>query len=210
MALLTQLTGAGALVVTATSAIPQTVRIVRVRSTAGVSAAWAVLGAVSTAAWTVYAISQELWWTAIADALACAGYTAILWVLNSHGSRPNPAIAAGWTAVFVLAYATAGFGGFGAVLAVAFVIQVTPSLWTAYREPNPVGSSITTWYLGMTDGVLWAAYGTLEHDGPVALYGLIALTSGVLMVTRLKYTARDRNSTRRPRCETSAPRSRFG
>ena len=45
MNLLTQLIGAAALVATAITVVPQTVRIVRVKSTVGVSPAWAVLGA---------------------------------------------------------------------------------------------------------------------------------------------------------------------
>ena len=49
--------------------------------------------------------------------------------------------------VFAAAGAVAGQAGLGALLTAAFVLQVTPSLWTAYRTARPTGISSGTWLL---------------------------------------------------------------
>ena len=41
--------------------------------------------------------------------------------------------------VFAAAGAVAGQAGLGALLTAAFLLQVTPSLWTAYRTARPTG-----------------------------------------------------------------------
>lgn len=41
----------------------------------------------------------------------------------------------------------AGRTGRAALLTAAFILQVTPSLWTAYRTLHPTGVSCRTWLL---------------------------------------------------------------
>lgn len=165
-----ELVGAAALVGTAVLVVPQTVRMIRVRSTAGVSAVWAMLGVVSTGAWTAYAGGRGLWWVMTADALACVGYLSSVYVLAQHGSSPDLAAGGAWLAVFTAAYLAAGLDGVGAVLSVAFVVQVAPSLWTAYRRSDLNGASALTWGMTMVEGALWFTYGTLVYDNAVTIY----------------------------------------
>ena len=179
------LLGAVALLVTAIAVIPQTVRLLRVGSTQGVSPTWAMLGAVSTAVWTAYTAARGLWWASVADALSCGGYVVTVVLLARHGEPARILAGLGWFAVFVAAGLVARLDGVGAVLAVAFIVQVTPSLWTAYRTLDLVGASLATWLLVFVEGVLWFAYGIGVADGAVIAFGAIAATTGILMSLRI-------------------------
>jgi hypothetical protein len=51
----------------------------------------------------------------------------------------------------------------------AFVVQVTPSLWAAYRTPRPSGASAGTWALILGELACFLAYGV--HQGDPRLIG---------------------------------------
>lgn len=187
-----ELVGAAALVVTAIAVLPQVLRILRVRSTAGVSPVWAMLGVVSTAAWVVYTGARGLWWATVADALSCLAYTATVVVLARNGVRPRYLAGALWLSVFVLGYLAGGLSGMGAVLAIAFLIQVGPSIWTAYRTTDLLGASLGTWLLTCTEGALWGFYGLIKGDLAVIVFGAMALVASLLMVFRIQWGAKRR------------------
>lgn len=181
-----EVVGAAALVVTAIAVLPQTVRMIRVGSTAGVSPVWAMLGAVSTGVWTTYTAARGLWWATIADALACLSYVSAVVVLGRRGVSPRLGAGALWLAVFVTSYLAVGLGGVGTVLAFAFIVQVAPSIWTAYRSSDLLGASIVTWRLTLAEGVLWFTYGSAKGDAAIVAFGLFAAIAGMLMIVRIR------------------------
>jgi uncharacterized protein with PQ loop repeat len=186
--------GAAAMVVTAVAVLPQLVRILRVRSTAGVSPVWAMLGVVSTGAWTAYTAARGLWWATLADALSCLAYTAAVVVLARNGVRPRYVAGALWLCVFIVSYVVGGLSGVGAVLAVAFLIQVAPSIWTAYQSEDLRGASLGTWLLTCTEGALWGFYGLVKGDLAVLAFGLFAVFASLLMILRIRWWGRQRSS----------------
>jgi len=196
-----EVVGAAALVVTAIAVIPQTARMIRTRSTAGVSPVWAMLGAVSTGVWTAYTAARGLWWATAADALACLSYVSAVVVLARHGVGPRLTAGALWLAVFVISYLAADLAGVGIVLAFAFIVQVAPSIWTAYRSGDLSGASIVTWRLTLAEGVLWFSYGWMKGDAAVVAFGLFAAIASVLMISRISRYAT--NQTRVP-CSRAA------
>jgi uncharacterized protein with PQ loop repeat len=185
---LVEVVGAAALVTTAVAVLPQARRIIRVRSTAGVSPVWAILGVVSTAAWVVYTAFRGLWWATVADALSCAAYTMTVVMLARHGERPRLVAGALWLSVIVFANVLGGLDGLGVVLAIAFLVQVSPSLWTAYRSIDLHGASLSTWMLTCAEGALWATYGAANNDRAVVAFGLVAFSASVLMCLRIRWS----------------------
>jgi hypothetical protein len=49
--------------------------------------------------------------------------------------------------------------GLGTLLAAASIVQVTPSLWTAYRTAHPTGISQGTWALVFGELSCWLTFG---------------------------------------------------
>ena len=121
--------------------VPQVLKFRATRDTAGVSWAWATLTCLNNAAWLAY-FALEHYWTALvpsSSATALAGTLAILLCVKDRpGLRPSVATSiAAWAAMLVAAYLILGRTGLGALLTVAFVVQVAPSIWTAYRTERP-------------------------------------------------------------------------
>ncbi len=106
-----EVVGGAALVVTAIAVIPQTARMIRTRSTAGVSPVWAMLGVVSTGVWTAYTAARGLWWATVADALSCLSYVSSVVVLARHGVSPRIGAGLIWFAVFVAGYIAGDLAG---------------------------------------------------------------------------------------------------
>ena len=66
----------------------------------------------------------------------------------------------------------------------SFGVMLAPSLWTAYRTPDPSGVSPGTWWLGFTEGFLWGIYGWHHADAGILSFAIIAVVGSLLMVAR--------------------------
>src|SRR5436309_4169820 len=119
--------------------LPQIRKFWATGDTAGASPSWAALTSVNNAAWIAY-FTMSRYWTALvpsSSATLLAGTLAVMLIRRRPpGARPSALIGA-WAITLAAAGATAGRAGLGALLTAAFLLQVTPSLWTAYRTARP-------------------------------------------------------------------------
>src|SRR5262245_15520306 len=129
--------------------LPQLRKLAVTGDAAGVSWSWGVLTAVNNAAWLAYFTLSAYWVALIPSASATILATTLPVMLTRRGrARHRPAIAIGaWAALLAGAFAVAGRAGLGALLTAAFTLQVTPSIWAAYRTARPTGIATGTWLL---------------------------------------------------------------
>jgi hypothetical protein len=90
----------------------------------------------------------------------------------------------GWTAGLLVAVAVGGRAGLGTLLAAASIVQVTPSIWTAYRTTRPTGISRGTWALVLGELSCWLAFGLGKSDHRLIALGATGVTAAVLMLIR--------------------------
>ena len=172
--------------------LPQIRKLRATRDTAGVSWSWATLTSLNNAAWIAYFALQHYWAALIpaSSATSLAGTLAILLSLRGQ-AKLRPSIMIGtWAAMLVTAYLILGRTGLGALLTAAFVVQVTPSIWTAYRTPRPTGLSAATWLLILGELSCWLTFGLHESDTRLITLGLTGVTASALMLARIHRTAR--------------------
>jgi uncharacterized protein with PQ loop repeat len=94
---------------------------------------------------------------------------------------------AAWFAYFALA----GRAGLGTLLTAAFILQVTPSIWTAYRTDHPTGVSRGTWLLILGELSCWTIFGLHASDPRLLTLGLTGVTASALMLHRIRRTTGD-------------------
>jgi uncharacterized protein with PQ loop repeat len=176
--------------------LPQIRKLAATRDTTGLSWSWAALTSVNNAAWLCY-FTLARYWTALipsSSATLLAGTLAVL--LTRQGqARPRPAVLiATWAAMLAAAYGLAGRTGLGTLLTAAFILQVTPSIWTAYRTPNPTGVSAGTWLLILGELTCWLAFGLHKPDPRLIALGATGVTASTLMLTRIHQTSATRQA----------------
>jgi uncharacterized protein with PQ loop repeat len=189
-------------IVAALFAVPQFgPQIHKVRSsddTAGLSWSWAALTSVNNAAWMVYfTLSHYL--TALvpaASATSLAGGLAVMLARHRRPSRRTMALITVWVATLTAAFASAGRAGLGTMLAAAFFVQVTPSVWTAYRSRDSSGISPGTWALILAEVSCWLVYGIHRAEPRLIGLGLTGVAASLLMLARVARTPHHR--TKRP------------
>ena len=178
--------------------LPQIRKLRATRDTAGVSWSWAALTCVNNAAWIAY-FTLEHYWTALipsSSATFLAGALALLLTVRGRASlqsspvrgraslRPSLLIGA-WAALLVTAYLVAGRAGLGVLLTAAFAVQVTPSIWTAYRTARPTGVSSGTWLLILGELTCWMIFGLYKSDPRLITLGVTGVTASALMLARI-------------------------
>ena len=172
--------------------LPQIRKLRATRDTAGVSWSWATLTSLNNAAWIAYFALQHYRAALIpaSSATSLAGTLTILLSLRGQ-AKLRPSILIGtWAAMLVTAYLILGRTGLGALLTAAFVVQVAPSIWTAFRTPCPTGISAGTWLLILGELSCWLAFGLHESDPRLIALGLTGVTASALMLARIYRTAR--------------------
>jgi uncharacterized protein with PQ loop repeat len=172
--------------------VPQIVKFRATGDTAGVSWSWATLTSINNAAWIAY-FALEHYWTALvpsSSATFLAGTLAVLLSLRGQ-ARLRPVILISiWATMLVTGYLLLGRAGLGALLTVAFAVQVAPSILTAYRTANPTGISSGTWLLIFGELSCWLIFGLHESDPRLIALGLTGVTASTLMLARIRRTAR--------------------
>lgn len=172
--------------------LPQIHKLRATRDTAGVSWAWATLTCLNNAAWIAY-FALEHYWTALVPSCSATVLAGTLAVLLSIKGRPQPRPAiliSVWAAMLVAAYLVLGRTGLGALLTAAFVVQVTPSIWTACRAERPTGVSAGTWLLILGELSCWLTFGLYKSDPRLITLGLTGMTASTIMLTRIHRASR--------------------
>jgi uncharacterized protein with PQ loop repeat len=167
--------------------LPQLVAVWRSGDVAGVSWSWAALTSISNGAWIVYFTASRLW-TALVPAIAATVLAGVLAVLIGRHAAVKPsaaAIAGGWTALLTLTWFAAGAVGLGTLLTASFVLQVTPSVWAAYRTSRPTGISRGTWLLILGELFCWGVFGLHIADPRLAVLGWTGVVASLLVLARV-------------------------
>jgi uncharacterized protein with PQ loop repeat len=177
--------------------LPQLRKLRRTNDTAGVSWPWAALTSVNNAAWFAY-FALSAYWTALVpscSATLLAAALAVMLARRGQATAPTAALVGAWAALLAAALAVAGRSGLGTLLTAAFVLQVTPSLWTAYRTAWPTGIAPGTWLLVFGELSCWASFGLHRSDPRLIVLGCTGVGASLLMLARIRRTTAVQRST---------------
>jgi uncharacterized protein with PQ loop repeat len=171
--------------------LPQIRKLAATRDTAGISWSWATLTSINNAAWIAY-FALARYGTALVPSSAAtllAGTLAVMLTRRGRARARPSALICTWAAMLVTGYGIAGRAGLGTLLTAAFILQVTPSIWTAYRTPRPTGVSAGTWALILGELSCWLSFGLHESDPRLITLGVSGVTASALMLTRIRRAA---------------------
>jgi uncharacterized protein with PQ loop repeat len=172
--------------------LPQILKLRATNETSGVSWSWATLTSANNAAWFLYFMLSG-YWTALVPASSATLLAGILSLVLARrgraGWRAGGWIGA-WVALLAAASAVAGQAGLGTLLTAAFLLQVIPSLVSAYRTSRPSGVSAGTWLLILGELSCWTIFGLHELDPRLTTLGLTGVTASILMLVRLRHANR--------------------
>jgi uncharacterized protein with PQ loop repeat len=173
--------------------LPQLLKLRATDDTAGVSWSWATLTSVNNAAWFAY-FALASYWTALVPASSAtllAGVLATMLARRGQAKARPAVLVSGWVALLVAGFTVAGRTGLGTLLTVAFVLQVIPSLWTAYRTAHLTGVAAGTWLLILGELSCWTIFGVHQADPRLITLGLTGVTASALMLARICRTSRN-------------------
>jgi hypothetical protein len=119
------------------------------------------------------------------SATLAAGTLAAMLTLRGRAQLRAVVLIGGWAALLVGAYAIAGRVGLGTLLTAAFALQVTPSIWTAYRTEHPTGIAPATWVLILCELTCWTLFGLHRSDARLIALGVTGVTASALMLGRI-------------------------
>jgi uncharacterized protein with PQ loop repeat len=180
--------------------LPQIIKLRRTEDTVGVSWPWAALTSVNNAAWLAY-FAYSRYWTALAassSATLLAGALATMLAGRGQAKAWPAGLISSWAVLLAAAFTVAGRAGLGMLLTAAFVLQVTPSIWTAYRTDRPTGISQGTWALILGELSCWTTFGVHKSDPRLMILGFTGIAASLLMLARIRRTTETERS-RAPR-----------
>jgi uncharacterized protein with PQ loop repeat len=170
--------------------LPQILKLRATKDTEGVSWSWATLTSVNNAAWIAY-FAFSGYWTALvpsSSATVLAGALATMLALRGQAKARPAVLISVWASLLTLGFAVAGRTGLGALLTSAFILQVTPSIWTAYRTDRPTGISRGTWMLIFGELSCWTIFAVYKSDPRLLVLGVTGVAASVLMLARIHRT----------------------
>jgi hypothetical protein len=155
-----------------------------------VSWSWAALTSVNNAAWLGY-FALSGFWTALVPAISAtllSGLLAVVLARHCGGISKRPLVLVSvWAVVLITAVAVSGRTGLGAALAVAFLLQVTPSVWTVYRSRDTAGVCRGTWLLIFGELLCLGVFGIHEADPRLIVLGATGVVASLLVLARVSW-----------------------
>jgi uncharacterized protein with PQ loop repeat len=172
--------------------LPQVLRLRATHDATGISWSWAALTSVNNAAWIAYFVLSG-YWTALIPAGSVTVLAGVLTIMLTARGKAQPQSLAGigaWAAALAAVGGLAGRTGLGTLLTAAFVVQVAPSLWTAYHTARPSGVSAGTWTLILGELLCFLIYGWHESDPRLIALGATGVAASTMMLARIFWTRR--------------------
>jgi hypothetical protein len=126
-------------------------------------------------------------WTALVPAISAtllAGTLAVMLAGRAGFPRRPAALALAWAALLITAAGLSGRAGLGTALTAAFLLQVTPSIWTAYRADDTTGIATGTWLLIFGELLCWGVFGLYASDPRLIVLGATGVTASLLVLAR--------------------------
>lgn len=158
--------------------------------TNGVSLTNATLGVGSELGWVVYTLQGSLW-SAIPEAAMMAVTNLVLAraLIRAGVSFARPVTTATiWGVTLVVVTLLGGWAFLGALLPIAYGVQVVPSIWSAYRTWAPSGVAVATWGTILVECVLWGVYGVARQDRALTTLGVIGAVAATAIIVRVLWT----------------------
>ncbi len=173
-------------------AYPQAARLVRQRSTAGVSGVWAGVSLSMNLWWLAYGLAEGLWALVPVSAVAAALYAVIIVAyVRAAGRSTVPGVAIG---LFVLGMAPLPFllvGGWrvaGLAIGLCYGMQLVPAVVAACRSRELDGLAPSTWIMAWIEAAIWLVYGLLVLDPALLAGGASGTVMAAVILVRLAVT----------------------
>lgn len=180
-----------AVVLALTQPVPQVVRVLRMRSVAGISGTTTWIGFAVNAAWVAYGVARGLVPLAVLSGAYVGGYLIIGALLVRAGNRRGIGVGALAGLGFAALAVAGGWLLLGTVLAMATLPQFLPQVVEAWRSDDLTGLAPGTYLVGALDGVVWGGYGVLVADAPLVLYGVIMCSvAAAVLLPRYRWARR--------------------
>jgi uncharacterized protein with PQ loop repeat len=189
--------------------LPQVLKLRATHDAAGISWSWTALTSVNNAAWIAY-FAMSRYWTALIPACTVTLLAGALTIMLTTRGKAQPrslALLGAWAVALAAVCGLAGRTGLGILLTAAFVVQVAPSLWTAYHTARPSGISAGTWTLILGELLCFLIYGQHESDPKLIALGTTGVTASTFMLARIFWTRRLSNQAAPAHRESSETRS---
>jgi uncharacterized protein with PQ loop repeat len=173
-------------------AYPQAARLVRQRSTAGVSGVWAGVSLSMNLWWLAYGVAEGLWGLVPVSAAAAVLYAVIIVAYvraAEHTTIPSVA-----TGLFVLGMAPLPFllmGGWrvaGLAIGLCYGMQLVPAVVAACRSRELAGLAPSTWIMAWIEAVIWLLYGVVVLDAALLAGGASGSVMAAIILVRLATT----------------------
>jgi hypothetical protein len=166
--------------------LPQMLKLRTTGDVAGVSWSWATLTSVNNGAWFAYFMLSGYWAALVpASSASClAGSLAVMLTRRGQANVRPAVLISAWVALLTAGSAVAGSTGLAMLLTAAFMLQVIPSIWTAYRAARPTGISRGTWTLILSELTCWTVFGLHMADPRLITLGVTGVTASLLMLAR--------------------------
>lgn len=166
--------------------VPQPVRLWRTGVCDGVSPLASLNATASAVAWAVYGFTVDLVVVWAVSLLALVPSVMQVILLRERATRRDVVGGGLWIAVIVAAWSTGLLAG---ILAVTVVVNQGPQVWAAVRGADLDGIAPATWWIAVSDAVLWGSYGVAVGDAALMGYGTVLLAAATTILTRLAVTA---------------------
>jgi hypothetical protein len=128
------------------------------------------------------------YWAALVPSSAAtllAGALATMLAVRGQARARSAVLIGAWATLLAAAAAVAGRAGLGTLLTAAFILQVSPSIWTAYRTAHPTGASQGTWTRILGELSCWTIFGVHRSDPRLLTLGPTGVTASTLMLARI-------------------------
>ncbi len=175
----------------AAMALPQAVRLLRTRSTAGVSAVWAGVSIAMNVWWLVYGLAERLWGLVPVSAVATAIYLVVAGALvRLRGPGALRPLATGLVigALPLPVLVVGGWPAAGVAIGVGYGLQLAPAVVAAYRTRELEGVAPATWIMAFGESAIWLAYGLALADPALLVGGTCGVVFPSMLLGRLVVT----------------------